>query len=241
MTIRTVLWRRFIKQNRLALNLALQGMAHRTAHIFVRSCQWKLSAFIVVERRRGPPLFNMATPTFCNSVLSNELVAVRIRMTSLTIRRRSFELNFVGTGGNLVTFITCDRAMSPDQCKFRSRMVEAPNVDPRSGVVTAFTPQRSPIGTLLCHPRLEFTLMGIHVTRSARAVLKMERQYLVRSSPDAYFMALRAGDSRMGPSKYEACVLVFGNRECRAMKVFYGMANFASILVWRSSKLLVMS
>src|SRR5579872_58645 len=130
MTIRAVLWRGFVKQNRLALNLALQGMTQRTAHIFVRPCQRELSALIVVKCRRGPPLVHMATSAFRDSVLCNKLVAMRIRMTRFAIRWCSLELNLVRTSGHFVAFIARDRAMCSDQRKFRFRMVEASNIDP---------------------------------------------------------------------------------------------------------------
>jgi len=240
MTIRTIPGRGFVKQDRLALNLALQSVAHRAAHIGVRPCQRELCAVIVVKRGRSPPQAYMAIPTFCNSVLSNKLAAVRIGMASFAIRRRSLELNLVGTGRHLVALIAQDRAMSPDERKFRFRMIEASNVDPGSGAVTRFAPERRPIGALLHHPRLEFSLMGIHVTGGARAVLEMERQYPVRSSAKSHLVALRAGDGQVRPGQYETGVVVFGNREGRAMKVLYGMAILATILVGPVGELFVM-
>jgi hypothetical protein len=179
--ISTVLGGGFVKQDWLALNLSLQGMAHRAAHILVPSRQRKLRASIVVEGGRRPTLLHVASPTLCDSILSDKLGAMRIRMTSFAICGGTLELNFVGTGGNLVAFITGYGAMSTEQRKFGFRMVEASNVDPGSGDVTAFASQCSAIGALLCHPRVEFSLMRIRVTGSARAVLEMERQYLVGS------------------------------------------------------------
>ena len=165
---------------------------------------------------------------------------MRIGMTSFAICGRFLELNFVGTGGNLVAFITGHGAMSADQRKFRFRMVEASNVNPGSGAVTAFAPQRSPIGALLCHPRVEFSFMRIRVACGACAVVEMERQYLVGSSAEACFVALRTGDSRMGARKYKTGFLVPGNGEGRAMEVLHRMAIFAAILVGRGGELLVM-
>jgi hypothetical protein len=185
-------------------------------------------------------LVHMAIPTFCDSVLGNKLAAVRIRMAGFAILRRSLELNFVGTGGHLVTFVTRDRAMSPDQGKFRFRMVEAADVDPGSGAVAGFAAQRSSIGALLGHALLEFALMGVGVAGSARTVLEMKRQNLVRSSAEAGFMTIRAGDGHMSPGKRVSGVLVLGNCERRAMKVLYGMAILATILVGRGGKLLIM-
>lgn len=239
MTIGTIFWRGFVKQNQFALNLALQGMALCAAHICVRPCQRELSALIVVERRGRPALIHMAISTFCDSVLGNKLATVRIRMTSFAIRRRSLELNFVGTRGRFVTFVTSDRAMSSDQGKFRFRMIEASNVDPGFGVVTRFAAQRSSIGALQRHAVLELALMGIGVAGRASAVREMERQNLVCSSAEAGFVTLRTSDGHVSPGKSEVCVLVLGNRKCRAMKVLYGVAVFAAILVGRGGKLFV--
>ena len=240
MTIRAIFRRRFVEQNRFALNLALQGMAHGAAHICVRPCQRELSAFIVVKRRGRPALVHMAIPTFCDSVLGRKLAAVRIRMAGFAILRRSLELNLVRTGGHLVAFVTCGRAMRSQQCKFCFRMVEASNVDPGSGAVAGFAAQGGSIGALLRHALLEFSLVGIHVAGGARPVLEMERQNLVRSSGKAGFVALRAGDGHVSPGQHKAGVLVLGNGERRAMKVLYGVAILAAVLVRRGGKLLVM-
>ncbi len=239
MTIGTIFWRGFVKQNQFALNFALQGMALCAAHICVRSCQRELSALIVVERRGRPALIHMAISTFCDSFLGNELAAVWICMTRLAIRRRSLKLNFVRTRGRFVTFITSDRAMSPDQGEFRFRMIEASNVDPGFGVVTRFTAQRRSIGALQCHAVLEFALMGIGVACSASAVREMERQNLVCSSAKARFVAIRASDGHVGSGKDKACVLVLGYGERRAMKILYGMAILAAVLVRRGGELFV--
>jgi len=239
-TIGTIFWRGFVKQNQFALNLALQGMAHCAAHICVRPCQRELSALIVVKRRGRPALIHMAICTFCNSVLGNKLAAVRVRMTSFAIRRRSLELNFVGTSGHFVTFVTCDRAMSSDQGKFRFRMIEATDVDPGPGAVARFAAQRSSVGALQRHAVLEFALMGIGVAGSARAVREMERQNLVCPSAKARFVTLRASDGHVSPGKREARVLVLGNRERRAMEILYGVAILAAALVRSGGELFVM-
>lgn len=175
MTIRAILWRGFVKKDQLVLNLVLQGVAHWAAHICVRPGQRELSAFIVVKRGRSPPLIHVAIPALRDPVLGSELAAVRIVMASFAIRRRSFELNFVGTSEHLVTFVTRDRAMSSDQRKFRFRMVEVADVDPGAGAVAGFAALRGSIGPLRRHLHLEFPRMGIHMAGRAGAVLEMER------------------------------------------------------------------
>ena len=138
MAIRAILWRGFVEQNRLALDLALQRVAHRAAHIRVAARQGKLSALIVVKSRRGPPLIHMAIPALRDSVLGHKLAAVRIRMAGFAILRRSRKLNFVGAGERLVAFAARDAAMRPDQGEFRFRMVKAADVDPGSSAVARF-------------------------------------------------------------------------------------------------------
>jgi len=105
--------------------------------------------------------------------------------------------------------------------------------------VTRLTAQRSSISALQRHAILEFALMGIGVAGRASAVREMERQNLVRSSGEARFVTLRASDSHVSPGKREASVLVLGNGERRAMKVLYGVAVFAAILVRRGGELFV--
>ena len=121
----------------------------------------------------------MAIPTFCDSVLGGELAAVRIRVAGFAILRRSLELNFVGAGKRLVAFAARGHAMSPEQGKFRFRVIEASNVDPGFGGVARFAAQRGSIGAFQRHAVLEFALMRIGVAGSASAVRKMERQNLV--------------------------------------------------------------
>jgi hypothetical protein len=119
-------------------------------------------------------------------------------------------------------------------------MVEAAGVDPRFRGVARFAAQGSSVGALRRHALLEFALVGIGVAGGACAVLKMERQNLVRSPAEPRLVALRAGDRYVGTRQDEARVLVFGNCECRTMKILYGVAILATILVGSGGKLLVM-
>ena len=130
--------------------------------------------------------------------------------------------------------------MCTDQSKFRFRMVEAANVDPGACAVARFATERNSVGALLRHALLEFSLVDIFVAGGAGAVGKMERQNLVGSSGEAGFVALRAGNGHVGPGEHEACVLVLCNRERGAMKVLYGVAILATVLVRRGGELLVM-
>jgi len=130
--------------------------------------------------------------------------------------------------------------MRPKQRKFRFRMVEASNFNPGLGAVTRLAAQSCSIGAFLRHALLEFALVGIGVAGGACAVAEVERQNLVRPSAEAGFVALRAGDGRVRSSQHEPGVLVFGNGERRAMKIFYGMAILTTVLIGSGGKLPVM-
>ena len=240
MAIRAVLRRRFVEQNVLALDFALQRVAHGATHICVSARQGELRALVVVKRRGRPTLVHMAIPALGDSVLGGKLPGVRVRVAAFAILRRALELNFVRPGRHLMAFVACNRAMSSYQGKFRFRMVKAADVDPGPGGVAGFAAQRSAIGALLRHAVLEFALVGIGVAGGAGAVLEMERQNLVGSSSEAHFVAFRAGHGHMRPGQDKPRVLVLGNRECRAMKVLYGMAILATVLIGSGGKLFVM-
>ena len=240
MAIHAILWRGFVEQDRLVLDIALQRVAHRATHIRVAARQRKLSALVMVKRGRRPALLDMAIPAFRDPVFGGKLATVRICMAGFAILRRPIELNLVGTGEHFVTFVTSDRAMSPDQGKFRFRMVEAADIDPGPGTVAGFAAQRGSIGAFLSHALLEFALVRIAVAGRACAVREMERQNLVRSSAKSRLVALRAGDGHVRPGQHKPGVLVLGNGKRRAMKVLYGMAILATVLVGSGGKLLVM-
>lgn len=111
MAVRAVLRSGFIKQYRLALNVAFQSVTQSAGHIGVRPCQRELSALIVVKRRRRPALVHVAIATLRDAIPGGELGAVRIRVTGLTIFWRAFELNLMRGRLRLVTFLASDSAM----------------------------------------------------------------------------------------------------------------------------------
>ena len=239
MTAGTILWCGFVEENRLALHIALQGVTLRAADICVSACQRKLSALIVVKRRRRPTLVHVAVSALRDSILRGKLAAVHVRVTRITICRRSFELNFVIARGDFVTVRAADRAMGPCESKFGFGMIETPDVDPGARRVARFAAQRGSIGPLLRHAVLEFALVRIGVTGRAGAVIEMERQDLVRASGQARLVTFRAGDRHVRPGQNETRLLVLGDGEGRAMEVLYGVAILAAVLVGRGGELIV--
>src|SRR6202166_902318 len=104
MAIDAILWRGFVEQDRLALNVALLCMTQRAAHIRVAACQRELSAFVMVKCGRRPALFQMTISALRDSVLGGKLAAVGIRVAAFAILGRALKLNFVGAGKQLVAF-----------------------------------------------------------------------------------------------------------------------------------------
>lgn len=185
-------------------------------------------------------LVHVAFRALGDPVLCRELATVCIGVTSVTLFRRSLELDLVRSGRDLVAFGAGDRAVSPGEGKFRFRMVESANINPGTRVVARFTAQSSSVGALCRHALLEFTFVNVGVAACATAILEVERQNLVQPPSEARLVAFAACDSDMRPGEHEARALVLGNREGRTMEVFYGMAVLAAILMRSSRKLLVM-
>ena len=130
--------------------------------------------------------------------------------------------------------------MRSGERKFRFRMIEGANVDPRFRAVACFAAERCSIGALLRHAILEFSLVRVGVARSACAVFEMEWQNFIRSSAQPNFVALRAADGNVRACQNETRVLVFGYREGRTMKILHGVAILATVLVGRGGELFVM-
>jgi len=238
-TIRTILGRGFVDQDKFPLHFSLRHVALLAGNICVPACQRELRALIVVKRGWRPALIHMAIRAFGDSVLGRELAAVWIRMAGFAILGRSLELNVMSAGNGFVAVIAGRHAMRSTQRKFRFGMVEASNIDPGSGVVAGFAAQCRTVGALGGHAILEFALVGIGMASGASAVFEMERQNLVRPSGKAGLMAFRAGDGHVAPRQDETCLLVFGDGKCGAMKIFYRMTVFTSIQVGSGGKLLV--
>jgi len=240
MAVRAIFWRGLIDQDQLVQHLALRYMALFATHVSVASRQRELGSLVVIERGRRPVLVHMAIRALRDPVLGGKLARMRILVAAFAIFWRSLELNFVRAGQRFVALVAGHGPMSSGQWEFRFRMVEAADVHPGTCTVASLAAQRRAVGAFGCHALLEFVLVRISVAGSAGVVLKMERQNLVRSTSQAGFVAVRAWYRHVRPGQGVACLLVLGNGECGAMKVLYGVAFLASILVGRCRELLVM-
>ena len=206
----------------------------------MRPYQWELSALVMIERRRRPPLIDVALRALRNSILCGKLRPVRIRVTTLAIGRRALELNLVRIRQRFVTFVTSHTAMASHQGKLGFRMIERADIDPRFGAVASLAPERGSVGPLLCHARVEFAVVRIGMARGARTVLEVEWQNLVGPASEARLVTFGAGHGHMRSRERKARVLVLGDRERRSVKILYGVAILAAVLIRSGGELLVM-
>jgi hypothetical protein len=231
---------RLIEQNQFPLNFALQGMALRAGHGLVTASEGELGALVVIEGRRRPSLNGVAIRAWGNPVLGGELSSMRVGVAGIAVLRRSLELDVMSAGKRLVAIGASDHAMRSDQVEFRLRMVEPFDVNPGTRVVAGLAPQGRSIGAAKSHAILEFALVRIGVARRAGAVLEMEWQDFVRAAAQPDLVAIRAGHGGVGSGKRKARVFVLRGRKRGPVEIFYGVAIFATILVRRGGKLIVM-
>lgn len=236
MAIRAFRWRVFVDGDRSSFDCSRLRMALHTGHICVAARQRQSSFCIVIEGRRRPSQRIVAIGAMCRSVVYRELPAVRIAVASLALLRRSCESRLVGRA-RLVAVRTSDGAMSAQQRKFRLRMIETADVRPGFRGVARFAAQQRTIRTFLLHARREFAVVYVAMAGSARPVFEMKRQYTVRATALAGFVALGAWHRKMRPGERKMSLLMLRNREGGAMKIGHRMATLAAILVRRSREL----
>lgn len=115
MTIRTLLRGRLVKQYGLALDLALQRVAHGASDVRMASLQWKIRPLVMIECRRRPSLHDVAVRAFGDFVFGLKLAAMGICMARFAVLRRSLELNVMRALNRLVAFVAGGGAMSANQ------------------------------------------------------------------------------------------------------------------------------
>lgn len=112
MTIRALFRRGLIKQNRFALYLALQRVAHRASDVCMSSLQRELRPLVVIECRWRPSLDHMTIRALGNPVLCGKLRAVRVGMARFAILWCACKLNVMRALNRFVAIAAGDRAMS---------------------------------------------------------------------------------------------------------------------------------
>src|SRR2546428_10073346 len=97
-----------------------------------------------------------------------------IGVAGLAIMGRSLELDFVRTGGHLMTFAARHAPVRPFERELRFRMVESAHIGPGAHVMAGFTSQRGAIGALRRHFVPEFPAGGDLLVDGATTALEME-------------------------------------------------------------------
>ena len=240
MAVRAGNRRWLVKQDELAVNFALQGVALPAGHILVPTSQREFCSLIVIKGRWLPGLRDMAVRASGHAILGRKLASVRIGMAGIAILSSSLELNLVRARKSLVTFAAGDNAMRSHQIEFRLGVVEPMNINPGAHVVAGFASQGRSVRPACGHPIVELSFVRIGVACRAGAVFKMERQNFVLASPQADLVAFRASDGGMRAGQGEARLHVLGNRIRGAVEVLHRVAVFATILIRRRGELVVM-
>ena len=173
-TVRTILGRGLVEQDKLPFDLAKESVAQRTIHTGVPSLQGKLRAFVVVERGGNPALDHVAIGADCRVILGRKLARMWFSVAGLTILGCSLELDVVRTGRHLMTFSACHAPVRPFERELRFRMVESAHIGPGAHVMAGFTSQRGAFGAQRRHALAEFPAVGVLVAGGASTVLEME-------------------------------------------------------------------
>ena len=168
-----------------------------------------------------------------------ELATVRFFVAGFAGHRRPFELDLFLSRQHFVAFSTRHGAVRSDQREFGFRVVEPIHVRPGFCAVASLAPERGSIGPAALHAVAKLPIMRILVTCGAIAVLKMERENLIRSARCARHMAFGAGDGNVRARQRVACVAMFQNGEESAVPVRHGVARLAAVLIGLSRKLAV--
>lgn len=195
---------RLIKQDQLSLNFALQGVALRTADIFVATGKRELSALIVIKYGWDPALHYVAVRAWRYPGLGRELVRVRVSMALFAFYRRPLELYFMSSRKRFMAIPARYHAVCSHQIEFRLGVVKPFYINPGPHIVASLAPQRGSIRSAQRHAILEFPLVGIFVACRARAVLEMERQNFVGAPGQSDLVAFRAGNRGVRPGQRKA-------------------------------------
>ena len=129
--------------------------------------------------------------------------------------------------------------MRPQERKLCSGVVEPIDVRPGLCRVARFASEGRPIRSFVRHALVELALVRVLVASRARAVLKMERQDLVRAPAGSQFVAIAAGDRDVRSREGETCVAMFGDAERRLMELLHRVAAFALVVIRRGRELIV--
>lgn len=99
---------RLVEEYLLALDRSESGMAEVASHFFMRAFQRKVGLPLVIELRRFPVIYAMATIAVCDLCIRIELAAMYVYVALRAFRRRGPEAyfaNFSAGSGRLVALV----------------------------------------------------------------------------------------------------------------------------------------
>ena len=229
-----------VENNGIPLDQLCRSVTLRTGDVGVTAGQREWRPFVVVKRRRHPPLRGMAIGArgFARPVL--ELAPVRLLVAGFTLLRRPFELNLMFPRQRLVALPASQRAVRTQQGELRLRMVKTVYVRPRSRVMAGLASEDRAVGPAFRHPLAELSVMRVLVACRATGVRKVEGQNLVGARGKPRFVAFVARHRRMRSRQRKLCLLVHCNRVQRTVIVLHRVAVFATVVVRRTRELAVM-
>jgi hypothetical protein len=110
-------------------------------------------------------------------------------------------------------------------------MIEDFHIDPGLRIMASRTAHRLSAGAYFRHAGLELSLVRILVASSTTPVFKIERQYFIRASSCAFFVAPNARYDCVSAIQWKTRILMHGDGEFGTMKIIHGVAGIALILV----------
>lgn len=140
MASRTILWRRFVEEDRLCADHLGELVALGAAHILVRPAQRERSALLMIEQRRLP-LDAVVAFGAAGDVRLRELLAMNVLVAILAPSRSRLEIDVDQASlkiGRLVAIAAGGRAMCSQQRELRFRVIEPRQLLPRFRGVAGF-------------------------------------------------------------------------------------------------------
>ena len=129
--------------------------------------------------------------------------------------------------------------MSANQGELGLGMIETVDIGPGTSVVTGFAAEGRAIGAFASHAIVELALMRVFVAGSAVTIFEMERKNLVGAASGTLLVAIGARDGDVRAHQWKSRGFVLSDGECGAMEIDDGVAGFATMVIRRSGKLVI--
>lgn len=169
--------RRFIEQNRVTVDLLLEGVASRTGDILVAAPEREYG-LLVVEERGLPLLAGVARGAI--SAARAELIGVRVLMTLVAYRGSVCELNVQHILLHVRRFVAIGAgygAMGAFQWKLGARVVELRQLRPLHGCVAGLAPHGLSLGIQFRHAHIKFASVYVCMAGGTSQLLEMVKSH----------------------------------------------------------------